>query len=172
MYALGKAHRLLRAPPNFSEVSPVVPQKQFQCWSDWRCPFPVLKRKIVVDFLFLRLSPPGDRWCDVLGFMTSGNVSSSSTLQTFRNASHLWGLPCPPVYLLGYFFGFRQMQDGTSTPVFRESVSRIWGGRWRLKLITYLGHSNPQLRTNSFHLAIGWWWRGRGDSDFFPLACN
>ena len=35
-------------------------------------------------FLFPRLSPPGDRWCDVLGFVPAGSVSSFSTLQIFR----------------------------------------------------------------------------------------
>ena len=45
-----------------SEVSPTLP---------WR-------------FLFPRLSPPGDRWCDVLGFVPAGSVSSFSTLQIFR----------------------------------------------------------------------------------------
>ena len=41
--------------------------------------------------LFARLSPPGDRWCDVLGFVPAGSVSSFSTLQIFREASHLYG---------------------------------------------------------------------------------
>ena len=48
-------------------------------------------------------SPPGDRWCDVLGFVPTGSVSSSSTLKIFQEASHLWGLLCPPIYLLGHF---------------------------------------------------------------------
>ena len=38
--------------------------------------------------LFPRLAPPSDRWCDVLRFVPSGNVSSSSTLQIFRKANH------------------------------------------------------------------------------------
>ena len=53
---------------------------QFQCWSVLRCPFLVFSRKIIEPFLFLRLSPPGGRWCDVLGFLHAGSVSSSSTL--------------------------------------------------------------------------------------------
>ena len=32
---------------------------------------------------FQRLSLPGDRWCDVLGFVPAGSVSSFSTLQIF-----------------------------------------------------------------------------------------
>ena len=36
-------------------------------------------RKIVERFLFPRLSPQGDRWCNVLGFVPKGSFSSSST---------------------------------------------------------------------------------------------
>ena len=43
-------------------------------------------RKIVWRFLFPRLSPPGDRWCDVLGFVPACSVISSSTHQIFREA--------------------------------------------------------------------------------------
>ena len=42
--------------------------------------------KARMRFLFPLLSPPGDRWCDVLGFVPAGNVSSFSTLQIFREA--------------------------------------------------------------------------------------
>ena len=59
--------------------------------------------KRVERFLFPRLSPPGDRWRDVLGFVPAVSVSSSSTLQIFRDASHSWCLLCPHVYLLGRF---------------------------------------------------------------------
>ena len=50
--------------------------------------------------------PPGDRWCDVFGFVPAGSVSSFSTLQIFREAepSLLFSEGCeffPPVYLLG-----------------------------------------------------------------------
>ena len=90
IYALGKAH--------LSGVSPMLPLKQFQCWSDWWHPFLIFSRKMVERFLFLRLSPPGDRWCNVLG-----SVSSSSTLQIFQDATHLWWLLCPPVCLLCHF---------------------------------------------------------------------
>ena len=43
-------------PPRLSGVSPMLPWKQFQCWSDWRWPFLVLSWKIVERFLSLRLS--------------------------------------------------------------------------------------------------------------------
>ena len=56
------------APSRLSEVSPALPLKRFyRRASDWPISFlsrPVL-RKIVVRFLFLCLSPTGDRWCDV-----------------------------------------------------------------------------------------------------------
>ena len=50
--------------------------------------------------LFPHLSHPGDRWCDALGFIPTGSASSSSTLQSFPEASHLWELLCLPVNLL------------------------------------------------------------------------
>ena len=48
--------------------------------------------KIVYHFLFPCLSPPGDQWCYVLGIVPAGNVSSSSTLQLFWDARHMWAL--------------------------------------------------------------------------------
>ena len=39
------------------------------------------QRKIVQRFRFLRLSPPGDRWCDALGFVPAGSVSSYTAIQ-------------------------------------------------------------------------------------------
>ena len=45
------------------------------------------------ESLFLPLSPQGDGWCDVLGFVPASGVSSSSTLQIFRDTIK----PCPPV---------------------------------------------------------------------------
>ena len=77
------------APLLFSEASPTLPLKHSRCSSDWRWPSLVLLRKIVQRFLFSRLSPPGDRWSDALGFVHTGSVSSISTLQTFRDSSHL-----------------------------------------------------------------------------------
>ena len=38
-----------------------------------------------------------------LAFMPTASVSSFSTLQIFWETSHLWGLLCPPVYLLSHF---------------------------------------------------------------------
>ena len=35
--------------------------------------------------------------------LPAGGVSRSSTLQIFREASHLWWLLCPSVYLLGHY---------------------------------------------------------------------
>ena len=75
--------------PHLSEVSLVLPLKQFQSLYDWRWPFLALARKITERYLCLWLLPPGDRCCDVLGFVPSGSgsVSSSSTLQMFWYAS-------------------------------------------------------------------------------------
>ena len=98
-----RSEKPICAPPRLSEVSPTLPLKRFQCPSDWQWPSLVLSRKIVLRFLFPRLSPPDDRWCDALGFVLACRVSSFSILQIFREASHLWGLLCPPVYLLDHF---------------------------------------------------------------------
>ena len=38
----------------------------------------------------LHLSPPSNRWCNVLGFVPAGSVSNSSTLQIFREAGQLY----------------------------------------------------------------------------------
>ena len=102
-----------------SEVSPTCPLKRFQCSSDLQWPSSlVLSKKILWRFVFPRLSPPGDRWCGVLGFVPAGSVSSSSTLQIFREASRLWGLLCPLVYLFGHFPSLRHVQGSTPTDVF------------------------------------------------------
>ena len=82
----------------------VVSLKHFQYWSDWRRPFLVLSMKIVEGFLFQCLSPPGDRWHNILGIAPTGRVPSSSTLQVFREASHFWWLLCPAIHLLGPAF--------------------------------------------------------------------
>ena len=72
------SEKTIRAPPRLSEVSPTSPLKQFQCSSDWRWPSLVIWKIIIQLFLFPCLSPPGDRWCDVLGFVPTGRVSSSA----------------------------------------------------------------------------------------------
>ena len=51
--------------------------------------------------------------------MPSGNISSSSTLQIFREASHLWGLLCPSVYLIDRFPPLWHVQGSTPTEVFK-----------------------------------------------------
>ena len=71
----------------------------------WRWPLLVFSRKMIERFLFLCLSPPGDRWCDVLVFMPTGSVSSSSTLQIFTQCTS------NPVRLAGYL---QSVQDSLS----------------------------------------------------------
>ena len=62
--------------------SPVLPSKLFQRSSDYDngifSSFLGL-RHIIERVLLLRLSPPDDRGCDVLGFVPAESVSSSST---------------------------------------------------------------------------------------------
>ena len=120
MVSMRSEKPIISAPPRLSEVSPVSPLKRFQCSSDWRWSSLVLSSKIVYRFLFWPPSPPGDRRCGILGFVPAGSVSSSSTLQIFREASYLWWLPCPLVYLLGHFPSLRHVQGSTPTGVFED----------------------------------------------------
>ena len=91
-------------PPRLSQVSPMLPLKQIRSWPSWQCPCVVLSREVVDHCPLISLCSPGDRWrCNVIGFVPAGSVSSSSTFQIFRNASHLWWLLCPPVYARCHF---------------------------------------------------------------------
>ena len=121
------------APSCLSEVSSTFPLKWFQCSSAWWWPSLILLRKIIECFLFPCLSPPGDRWCDVLGFVPTGSVSSSSTLQILWEASHLWELLCQPVYLLSHFFPFTLACPGQHTH------RRFW--RWMFTIDTLLSRT-------------------------------
>ena len=109
--ALRKAH--MRSTRSLSGVFPTLPLKQFQCSSDWQWSSLVRSSQIVLRFLFPRLSPSCDRRCDALGFVPAGSVSSTSTLQIFRDTSHMWW--CPPVHLLCYFPSLRHVQGSTYT---------------------------------------------------------
>ena len=90
------------AAPCPSEVSPALPLKRFQSLSDWQRPSLIPSKEDCLALLFPRFSSPGDQWCDVLGFVPTCSVLSSSTLQIFWDARHLWGLLCLPVYPLSH----------------------------------------------------------------------
>ena len=104
LYALAKAH--VRSIPYFRDFPNVAFETvRIFVWLTMALSRPfktgrktptylllVLSNKIVEYFRFPRLSPPGDRWCDVLGTVPSDCVLSSSTLQNLRDASHLWRL--------------------------------------------------------------------------------
>ena len=68
-------------PPHLATPPSIHVQARLQEISE-----PRKKKKI---FNASRLSPPGGRWCAVLGFLYAGSVSSSSALQIFRDTSHL-----------------------------------------------------------------------------------
>ena len=85
----------------------------------------VLSRKVVEQFLSLRLSPPVDRWCNILSFVYA---LSSSTLQIFRDTSHVSCLLCQQDYLLDHFPWLQHVQGSISTGIFE-------GRRWTLKNI-------------------------------------
>ena len=78
-YTFGKAH--IRSASSLRSSFPKVAFETVKCWSDWRWPFPVHFRRIVDCFLFLCLSPPGDRWCGDIGFVPASGASSSSTYE-------------------------------------------------------------------------------------------
>ena len=80
IYALGKVHPVSRKFPQSC---------LWNCLSDWQLPSLVLSRKIMQCFLFPRLSLWGDQWCNVLGFVPVGSVSSFSTFQIFWGTNHL-----------------------------------------------------------------------------------
>ena len=63
-----RSGKSIRAPPSLSELSLVLPLKEFQCWSDWRWSFLVLSRKVVERFLFLPFlsSRRSMAWCPPL----------------------------------------------------------------------------------------------------------
>ena len=64
---IGKAHTYALHPIS-QKFSPTSCSKQFQCSSG-----PVFKEDLYC-FLVPRLSPPGDRWCDVLGSLCQHEV--------------------------------------------------------------------------------------------------
>ena len=72
-----------------------------------------LWRQTIERFPFLCLSPPGDRWCDVRGFVPTVSVSSSSTPLIFRDSSHLIVMVALPVSLsaLGHTPWLSRVQD-------------------------------------------------------------
>ena len=85
-----RSEKPISSPLRLSEVPPTLPLTQFQCPSAWTMalsrPFKEERRALAAPS---HASSPGDRWCDVLGFVPVGSVSSSSTLQIFRDVSHL-----------------------------------------------------------------------------------
>ena len=121
-----RSEKPICAPPLLSDVSQTAPLKRlFQCSSDLTMALsgPFKENRLALRFLFPRLSSPGYRWCDVLGFVPTGSVSSPSTLQHFREANYLRGLLCPPVYLLGHFPSLRLVQ-GSAPRVFVAKKER------------------------------------------------
>ena len=130
-----RSEKPICAPSLLSDVFPTAPLKRlFQCSSDLTMALsrPFKENRLALRFLFPRLSSPGDRWCDVPGFVPTGSVSSPSTLQHFREANHLRGLLCPPVYLLGHFSSLRHVQ-GSAPRVFVAKKERRKENRKRKK---------------------------------------
>ena len=114
--------------------------KQFQRSSDCCLLFLDLSRYIVERFLFRSLSPPGHRRCDVLGFLSVGSVSSSSILQIFRDAGHLWWRLCLSFCPIGLFSRLWHAQGSISTGVFEggcRPLTLTRGSQTAYQLITF-----------------------------------
>ena len=118
---IGETH--MRSTQSLRSGPCVALNQLFQYWFDSRRPSLVLSRKIVERFHFLRLSPPGDRWCDVLGFVPAVNDSSSSTLQIFRRK--LLEMVALPASLSAWSFPFTPACPGLYTHSFRRWMSTI-----------------------------------------------
>ena len=112
IYALGKAHvrptpSLRRFPSASFETVPVF------VWLTMALSLPFREDRLALPHSTPLSSRRSIVWCPWL--CARSNVSSSSTLQIFREASRLWGLLCPPVYLLGPFPSLRHVQGNTPT---------------------------------------------------------
>ena len=110
------------------EVSSTLPLTQFQWTSDWRWPFLVLSRKLVLLFLFPRLC-----FRRSIGFVPAGSVSSSSTLHIFRDASHLRLMIAFPASLSARSFPFTPLCPGLYIYRFRwwmSNINTIWASHF------------------------------------------
>ena len=80
-------------------------------------------------FLFMPLSSRWLMgWCPWL-FLPAGNVSSSSTVQIFQDATHLLGVLCPSVCLLGHF-----LHSGVSRAVHPQEFQKVDIDHWDMHL--------------------------------------
>ena len=124
IYVLGKAHMHSAQPlwifhnVAFETVPMFVWLTMALC-----CPFNEDCRALLFPTHFWDSS--GDRWCGVLGFVPAGSASSSSTIQIFRDASHLRWLLCAPVSLLGYF-----LYSGMSRAAHPQELSKVDVDHW------------------------------------------
>ena len=111
----------------------------------------VLSRPFKELLLFLRLSPPGHQWCDVFGFVPASRVSSFSTLQIFRETSHLRRLLCPTVYLLGHFPSLRHVQGSTPTGYSDYRYIPVWASHsiFHLKCLLRLNKKRSEAIRHS-----------------------
>ena len=72
---------------------------------------PLKVNRGVLPLSTLVYSPPSDRWGDAPGIVPAGSVSSSSTPQNFRDASHLWWFRCP-LFLSARWFPLTLAEPG------------------------------------------------------------
>ena len=107
---------------------------------------------------------PDDWWCDVLGFVPAGSVSSSSTLQIFRDVRNSWWLLCRPVCLLGYYLWLLYIKGSICTGDLeggcRTLCQPILPARWICvedDIIYVVGLSLPEAMFDYFYCQAGGW---------------
>ena len=148
IYALGKEHmRSIVYLRCFSSVAfetiPMLvwPTMALSCpWLTDDDPFSSCHGTSSSVSLSLRLSLPGDRWCDVFGFMPTSRVSSFSTLMIFRDARYLWWSLCPPVS--------RSAQSVSLTPACSGQYVHCSLRRWVLNVVMCI-YTYVLLKKNS-----------------------
>ena len=117
-----------------SGVSPMLPLKQFQCWSGWQWPFLVLSRKIVEHFSFyasLLQAINGEMSLALCPLVVSQDPQHFRSSETQATCD---GLLFPPGYQLCHFLWLQHVQD--STPV--GLLSGDWTMYWSATIFWFL----------------------------------
>ena len=117
IYTLGKAH--MRSIPSFRRFPNVAFETvPMFVWLTMALSCPFKEDRLALLFFHTYLLQP-------IIDVPAGSVSSSPTLQTFREASHLWGLLCQPVYLLGRLPSLRHVLGSTPTAVLEDECRSL-----------------------------------------------
>ena len=165
MYALGKAH--MGSTPSVRSFPSVA--------------FETVPVFLIDDgLLFPRPSPPGGRWCDVLGFVPAGvsqapqHFRSSETQATYEGCfarQYICSvIPLPPIMsrvvqcthrsFLRWMSTIATFQSGLPIPLFVASSSHLWGW-WHVWSDCHLWRWEPAQGMGDFCIyvtCINAWW--------------